>query len=144
MTMPDPFNDTPDPLAVAQWASVGRHALTYGGGFLSAFGLAMPSWLGSLSDPQINLIVSGVLFFGGLAMAGIGVVRGRIDKWRAQRKLVASVDQSAMRGEPVVVTVTPPGEDNTITRVSPAEIIAAPSVPSDARPLPAPPSLKGG
>lgn len=127
--MTDAFDPTPDPLAVAQWASVGRHALTYGGGFLSAFGVALPSWLGSLTDPQLNLIMSGVLFFGGLGMAAVGVVKGRIDKWRARRKLIASTVASAELRQPVVVTVTPPGQANTIALVPLAEIAAAPSAP---------------
>src|SRR6185295_9154491 len=117
MTMPDEVK-LPDPVVAAQWASVARHALTYGGGLLSAFGIAMPAWLSGLSDPQLNVIISGVLFFGGLGMLGIGVIRARYDKWKTRQETVASVMVSAQQGVPLVVTVTPPGQPNTVAAVS--------------------------
>ena len=98
----------------------------------------MPSWLSGLSDPQLNVIVSGVLFFGGLGMLAFGIIRSRLDKWLARGREVAAAVTSAERRTPVTVTVTPPGEPNVAVRVSAAEQNAAPDVPINQAPLPAP------
>ncbi len=128
---------TPDPVAVAQWASLGRHALTLGGGALAAFGISLPTWLASITDPQLNIIVSAAMFFCGGGMALVGVLKGRWDKWQARRVLVASTIASVQQGSPVALTVTPDGLPNDLTHISATEQAAAPRVPNVA-PQPAP------
>ena len=129
MTMPDEIK-LPDPVVAAQWTGVARHVLTYGGGMLSGLGFVMPSWLGGLTDPQLNVIISGIMFFSGLGM--FGVIRSKIDKWRNRQEMVATAMLSARQGEPLVVTVTPPGQPNTVASVSGKEQAEAPTVPANA------------
>lgn len=138
MTMPEEIVRLPDPLVAAQWAGVVRHALTYGGGALSALGVAMPSWLSGLSDPQLNLIVSAVIFFGGLGMGVVGFVMSQIDKRRARGREVAAAITSVEKGTPVTVTVTPSGQPNIATKISADELNKAPTVPFETKPQPAP------
>jgi len=133
-TVPAP----PDPVEVAQLASLGRHALTLAGGALAAFGISLPTWLASITDPQLNIIISAAMFFGGAGVALVGVLKGRWDKWRARAITVASAVASVEKGTPVVVTVTPPGQDNIATKVSATEAAAAPNVPFGVTPQPAP------
>lgn len=128
----------PDPVKAAQWASLGRHALTYGGGVLSSFGVSMPSWLTGVTDPQITNIVMAGMFFGGLAMSAAGFLKGRWDAWRKRQILVASSVASAEHGIPVAVAVTPAGMPNIATAISVSEQVAAPSVPAGVPPQPAP------
>ncbi len=126
-----------DPVAAAEWASFGRHALTYAGAALSAFGLSMPTWLANLTDPQITSVVAAVMFFGGGLMSLVGFLKGRWDKWQARRVLVASTVASVRQGTPVAVTVTPAGQPNDVTHISMTEQHAAPSIPAG-EPKPAP------
>lgn len=128
----------PDPVAVAQLAGLFRHALTFGGGALSAFGVSMPAWLAGMSDPEITVIVSAGMFFGGCAATVLGLLMSRWDKWRTRQREVAGSVASAEGGVPVTVTVTPVGVPNEAVRISATEARAAPSVPAGVSPSPAP------
>jgi hypothetical protein len=89
----------------------------------------------TLTGTQLDQL-SGILLM--LAAGGWSAIQ----KWLSQRTnrtaLVASAVASAQHGAPVVVTVTPEGQPNVATRVSPAEQAAAPSVPIGVAPQSAP------
>lgn len=56
----------------------------------------------------------------------------------ARNAAVAAAVASVAMGRPVVVTVTPPGQDNVATLVSSTEAASAPVVPKGIPPRPAP------
>lgn len=133
--MADPFTlpPPPDPTKVAQWAGLARTlvALAAGAGFVGA------AWAG-VSAEQIANLLTAVLTLAGAA----GALWSGIRSWRQkaeQRAInVASSAASAALGQPVTVAVTPAGMPNVVTRISGAEIAAAPSAPLNVAPSPAP------
>jgi hypothetical protein len=98
------------------------------GGYIMAKGIPLTdTQLDSLVGPATVILIAGW---------------SSIQKWLTDKFTrsiaVASAVTSVEQGTPVVVTVTPKGQDNVATKVSAEEANAAPSVPIDQRPLPAP------
>jgi hypothetical protein len=124
----------PDPVKVAQWAGQIRALLPFIGGALASAGIVIPS----LTDAQISGYISAAMTAAGIASYAASAVWSWYQKVRDRKMLVASAVASAQHGAAVVVTVTPPGEPNIATRISPAEQVAAPSVPINVAPQSAP------
>jgi len=103
-------------------------------GALATMGVTLPS----LTDTQISGYVYAVMYFGAIGLYAWSAIWSWRQKTAARAKEIAAAVASAEHGVPVVVTVTPPGEPNIATRVSATEAAAAPSVPIDQKPLPAP------
>jgi hypothetical protein len=123
----------PDPVKVAQWAGQIRALIA----LLAGAGLIGGVWAG-VSAEQVTNALTALLTLAGVA----GAAWASFTSWRAKqadrKALVASAVASAQHGAAVVVTVTPPGEPNIATRISPAEQVAAPSVPINVAPQSAP------
>lgn len=124
---------TPDPVALAQWAGLARTLIAA----LAGAGLLGAAWA-AVSVEQITNILTAVLTLAGVAGAAWSAYKSWQDKRLARVKEVAAAKASAELGSPVTVTVTPEGMPNIATRISAAEQAAAPSVPVDVRPSPAP------
>jgi hypothetical protein len=130
ITLPPP----PDPVKVAQWTGQIRALLPFVGGALASAGIVIPS----LTDAQISGYISAAMTAAGIASYAASAVWSWYQKVKDRKMLVASAVASAQHGAPVVVTVTPEGQPNVATRVSPAEQAAAPSVPIGVAPQSAP------
>jgi len=101
-------------------------------GIASGFGF---TWALTVSGDQITMAATAVVAVAMLLWSGWQ----KIAAIRASRSAeVAAAVASAEKGVPVVVTVTPEGQDNIATRVSATEAAAAPSVPISVPPQPAP------
>ncbi len=129
-TLPPP----PDPVKVAQYAGQIRAFLSLIGGVLAGLGIVLPTF----TDAQINGYVSAAMIIMGLVSYGIAAFKSWQAKTADRQALVASAKASAQHGTAVVVTVTPPGQDNVATKISATEQATAPSVPIGVSPQPAP------
>jgi len=101
-------------------------------GIASGFGF---TWALTVSGDQITMAATAAVALGMLLWSGwqkIAAIRA------ARRTAVAAAVASAEKGVPVIVTETPPGQQNIATRVSATEAANAPAVPSSAVPQPAP------
>ena len=98
------------------------------GGYITAKGIP-------LTDTQLDQMVGPLTI--ALIMGWSSIQKWLTDKF-TRSIAVASAVASVEQGTPVVVTVTPKGQDNVSTKVSAAEANAAPSVPIDAPVQPAP------
>lgn len=134
-----PLPQPPDPTTIAQWTGQLRTLIALAGGL----GLG-GAWLGHITDQEISGDLTAIFTVGGLALWAGAAIWSWIAKLRAataaRTSAVASAVQSAQTGTPVVVTVTPPGQPNIATLISPAEVAAAPAVPVGTLPSAAPPS----
>jgi hypothetical protein len=141
------FPTPPDPVKVEQWAGQVRTLIA----LLAGAGLVGGAWAG-VSAQQIANVLTAVLTLGGLAAgawASFSSWRQKAAAEKAAREgavaaAVASATLSANAGQaiPVTVTVTPPGQENVATKVSPAEVAVAQTVPADVQPRPASVTVK--
>lgn len=103
-------------------------------------------WVAALGTylATYGLTVSGEMQdkLAGAVMVLAGLAATAANDWWAKRKKreaeVAAAVASAELGTPVTVTVTPAGQQNIATKVPATEVGAAPPVPLDVRPQPAP------
>ncbi len=105
-----------------------RAVIAAAGGYITAKGIP-------LTDTQLDQLVGPMTI--ALIMGWSSIQKWLTDKF-THSIAVASAVASVEQGMPVTVTVTPKGQDNIATKVSAAEANAAPSVPIDVKPLPAP------
>ena len=128
-TLPQP----PDPVKAQQYAGQIRTLIA----LLAGAGVIGGAWIG-VSQEQLVSLVTAAMTLASL----VGAAWAAISSWRqkaaARAELAASARESASRGTPVVVTVTPAGEPNALTHISATEAARAPSVPLGATPSPAP------
>jgi hypothetical protein len=124
----------PDPVKVAQWAGQIRSFLSLIGGVLAGVGIVLPSF----TDTQINGYVYATMTIVGLVSYGVAAYKSWQAKNADRKALVASAKASAQHGTAVVVTETPPGQENVAVKISATEQAAAPSVPQGVPPQPAP------
>jgi hypothetical protein len=123
----------PDPVKVAQWAGQLRTLIA----LLAGAGLLGGVWAGVTAE-QIANWLTAILTVAGLAGAVWAWLTSRWAKIQDRKMLVASAKASAQHGTAVVVTETPPGQENTARLISATEQAAAPSVPQGVPPQPAP------
>jgi hypothetical protein len=114
----------PDPVWVQQRAGQIRTLIAFAGGALG--GTAGAAMMG-LSVEQIGAFITTVMTLMSLGSAAWSSIKSWRQKSADRALMVASANASALVGLPVVVTVTPPGQANIVTRVSDAEVSAAPS-----------------
>jgi hypothetical protein len=124
----------PDPVKVAQWAGQLRTLIA----LLAGAGLLGGVWAGVTAE-QIANWLTAILTVAGLAGAAYAALTSWWAKIQDRKMLVASAKASAQHGTAVVVTETPPGQENTARLISATEQAAAPSVPQGVPPQPAPP-----
>jgi hypothetical protein len=128
----------PDPVKVAQWVSTGLSILKAAAGA----GLVGTAWAASVSPEKMTAFITFLMYAMSVAALVVGWLgslwQRHLEAVAARKVLVASAVASAQHGAPVVVTVTPTGEPNIATRISPAEQVAAPSVPLGVAPQSAP------
>jgi len=124
----------PDPVKANQWAGQIRALIA----LLVGAGIVGGAWTGVTVEQITNWVTLAMW-----AAAAAGAAFTSYKSWRAHAEeravTVASSIASAQHGTPVVVTVTPEGQPNIVTTISPAEQAAAPSVPN-VIPQPAPKS----
>jgi len=122
----------PDPVKATQWAGQIRALIA----LLAGAGIVGGAWAGVTIEQITNWVTLAMW-----AAAGAGAVFTSYKSWKAhaaERAItVASAMASVQQGTPVVVTVTPPGEPNIVTAISPKEQADAPSAPNVV-PQPAP------
>ncbi len=110
-------------------------------GVLYIGGSAGLTWAQTVSGDQIQMIVTAIALaatFGWSIQQKFAAIR---DKRRAEVAAASASAEATMKAgtpTPVTVTVTAEGTPNVATRVSATEAAAAPSVPVDVRPQPAP------
>lgn len=122
----------PDPLVAAKWAGQIRTLIAV----LAGAGIIGSAWAG-VSVEQISSLVTVAMTAISLGAWAWAAYKSWQDKNQARAVLVSSSAASAQKGEPVVITVTPPGQANIATKIPQAEINAAPSIPAGP-PQPAP------
>ncbi len=101
-------------------------------GIASSFGF---TWALTVSGDQITMISTAMVAIGMLGWSAWQKVSSIRD---SRKSLVASAKASAEKGVAVVVTETPVGMPNVATKISEKEQAAAPAVPKDVAPNPAP------
>ncbi len=122
--MTDTSLTPPDPTKAAQWAGQIRALLT----LLAGAGIVGGAWAG-VSVEQITNWVTLAMW----AAAGVGAAWASYKSWqdkiKQRQEKVATAMVSAAQGVPLVVSVTPPGVENTVAQVSATEQAAAPTLP---------------
>ncbi len=117
----------PDPTKAAQWAGQIRALLT----LLAGAGIVGGAWAGVSVEQLTNWVTLAMW-----ATAGAGAAWASYKSWqdkiKQRQEKVATAMVSAQNGTPLIVSVTPPGVENTVARVSVAEQDAAPTVPMGA------------
>ena len=123
-----PLPAPPDPVYVAQWTGQIRTIVALAGGI----GIG-GAWLQHITDAQISNDVTAMITVLGLVSYAVAAFyswkQKRDAATAAHTEKVASAVASANAGMPVVVTVTPPGQPNIATAVSPLEAARAPKAP---------------
>lgn len=98
----------------------------------SGFGF---TWALAVSGDQITMATTAAAMLATLLWSAWQKVQA---VKTARLETVAAAKASAALGQPVIVTVTPPGQPNVVTKISATEIAQTPSAPLDVPPKPAP------